>query len=396
MEFLMSKKIIKIEPEFLVDFLQGIKDPRIDRTKKHELIDILVIAICAVICGAKSCVEIEDFGEAKQEWFSIYLNLNNGIPSHDTFRRLFMILDPEKFLEVFIKWVAAVTKNTDLKQICVDGKTLRRSFDKGRKSSAIHMVNAWSTGASLSLGSMISDGKGNEIKTIPKILDLLDIKGSLVSNDAMGCQINIAKKIISKEADYLLALKGNQPMLEERVAEKFNSILKSGPKPFLIDEYIEENNKKHGRFEKRKCRVITKKEMKSLGINPLEKWPSLNSLIEIQSQRINAVTGIVSEEKRYYISSSTGSAKYFLTATKSHWEVENKLHWVLDVAFKEDDCRCSVGNSAQNFAMLRQFALNLVRQEPTKKSVQRKQKIAGWVEEYLLQILLGGTNIAKV
>lgn len=392
----MSKKIIKIEPEFLVDFLHGINDPRIDRTKKHELIDILVIAICAVICGAKSWVEIEDFGEAKQEWFSIYLNLNNGIPSHDTFRRLFMILDPEKFLEVFIKWVSAVTKNTDLKQICVDGKTLRRSFDKGRKSSAIHMVNAWSTGASLSLGSMMSDGKGNEIKTIPKLLDLLDIKGSLVSTDAMGCQINVAKKIISKEADYLLALKGNQPMLEERVEEKFNSISKSGPKPFLIDEYVEESNKKHGRFEKRKCRVITKKEGKSLGINPLEKWPSLNSLIEIQSQRVNAVTGVVSEEKRYYISSSNGNAKYFLTATKSHWEVENKLHWVLDVTFKEDDCRCNVGNSAQNFAMLRQFALNLIRQEPTKKSVQRKQKIAGWVEEYLLEILLGGTKLTQI
>jgi predicted transposase YbfD/YdcC len=148
------------------------------------------------------------------------------------------------------------------------------------------MVNAWSTGASFSLGSMMSDGKVNEIKTIPKLLDFLDIKGSLVSTDAMGCQINIAKKIVSKEADYLLALKGNQPMTEERVAGKFNSLSKSGPKTFLIDEYIEENNKKHGRFEKRKCRVITKKEMKSLGINPLEKWPSLNSLIEIQSQRI--------------------------------------------------------------------------------------------------------------
>ena len=388
----MSKKIIKIEPEFLVDFLQGVKDPRINRTKKHELIDILVIAICAVVCGAKSWVEIEDFGEAKQEWFSMYLHLENGIPSHDTFRRLFMILDPEKFLEIFIKWVAAVTKNTDLKQICVDGKTLRRSFDKGKKSSAIHMVNAWSTGASLSLGSMMSDGKGNEIKTIPKLLDLLDIKDGLVSIDAMGCQKDIAKKIIAKDANYLLALKGNQAKLEERVKEKFDSISKSGPKPFLIDEYVEESDKKHGRFEKRICRVITKKNEKSLGINPLESWPSLNSLIEIQSQRINAITGEVSNEKRYYISSAVANAEYFLTATKSHWEVENKLHWVLDVTFKEDDCRCSIGNSAQNFAMLRQFALNLIRQEPTKKSVQRKQKIAGWVEEYLLEILLCGAK----
>jgi predicted transposase YbfD/YdcC len=392
----MRKKEVKIEPEFLIDFLQGLEDPRIDRTKKHELIDILIIAICAVICGSKSWIEIEDFGEAKQEWFSTFLNLKNGIPSHDTFRRLFMILDPEKFLQIFIKWVVFVTKDTDLKQICVDGKTLRRSFDKGKKSSAIHMVNAWSTGASLSLGTMMSEGKGNEIKTIPKLLDLLDIKDSLVSTDAMGCQISIAEKIVSKEADYLLALKGNQPKLEERVEEKFNSISNHGPKPFLVEEYCEETNKRHGRLEKRKCRIITKKNDKSLGINPLEKWPSLNTLIEIQSQRINAITGEVSNENRYYISSANESAEYFLNATKSHWEVENKLHWVLDVAFREDDCRCSVGHSAKNFAMLRQFALNLIRQEPSKKSVQRKQKIAGWVEEYLLEILLGGTKLAQI
>lgn len=389
----MSKKIIKIEPEFLVDFLQGLNDPRIDRTKKHELIDILVIAICAVICGAKTWTQIEDFGEAKTTLFSTFLNLKNGIPSHDTFRRLFMILDPDKFLEVFIKWVSVVTKNTDLKQICVDGKTLRRSFDKGKKSSAIHMLNAWSTGASLSLGAMLSDGKSNEIKTIPKLLDLLDVKDSLISIDAMGCQINIAKKIISKEANYLLALKGNQEKLEERVKEKFDSVSNSGPKPFLVNEFVEEKDKKHGRFEKRRCRVITKKDGKTLGINPFEKWPSLNSLIEIDSQRINATTGHVSQEKRYYISSEIKNAEYFLNATKLHWEVENKLHWILDVTFKEDDCRCSIGNSAQNFAMLRQFALNLIRQEPTKKSVDRKQKLAGWVDEFLLEILLGGSKL---
>jgi predicted transposase YbfD/YdcC len=328
--------------------------------------------------------------------FSSFLNLKNGIPSHDTFRRLFMILDPDKFLEVFIKWVSVVTKNTDLKQICVDGKTLRRSFDKGKKSSAIHMLNAWSTGASLPLGSMLSDGKSNEIKTIPKLLDLLDIKDSLISIDAMGCQINIAKKIISKEANYLLALKGNQEKLEERVKEKFDSLSNTGPKPFVVDEFIEDNDKKRGRFEKRKCRVITKKDGRTLGINPFEKWPSLNSLIEIESQRINAITGHVGKEKRYYISSEIESAEYFLKATKLHWEVENKLHWVLDVTFKEDDCRCSVGNSAQNFAMLRQFALNLIRQEPTKKSVDRKQKLAGWVDEYLLEVLLGGSRLGEI
>lgn len=375
-----------------MDFLFSLDDPRIDRTKKHELIDILVIAICATICGAKSWVQIEDFGLAKEEWFSSFLNLKHGIPSHDTFRRLFLILDSEKFLEVFMNWVAALTQNTDLKQICIDGKTLRRSFDGVKKKNAIHMVNAWSTGASLSLGQLKSEGKGNEIKTIPKLLDLLDVKGCLVSTDAMGCQREIADKIIDKGADYLFSLKGNHPYLEERVKEKFDSVSKPGPKTFLLEEHTEEN-KGHGRVEKRHYRVITAKTDKPLGINPLEKWKDLNSIIEVRSQRIMVRTGEVSEEVRYYISSSTKGASDFSTAIRGHWEVENKLHWVLDVVFREDDCRSQVGYSAENFSLLRQFALNLIKQEPSKKSIKRKQSIAGWNESYLLEILIGRKNL---
>jgi predicted transposase YbfD/YdcC len=385
----MNKKDFEVAPESLIDFLEALEDPRIDRTKKHELIDILIIAICAAICGAKTWIDIQDFGNAKIEWFKIFLNLKHGIPSHDTFRRLFMILNPDDFSEIFIKWVQAITKDTDLKQICIDGKTLRKSFQKGKSNSAIHMVNAWSTGASLSLGQLKSEGKVNEIVTVPKLLDRLNIKGCIVSADAMSCQVKIAQKIIDGEGDYLLALKGNQEKLEDRVLEQFELIKKRGPKLVGVDKFTT-TNEGHGRVEKRSCTVITAKENEVLEINPFLRWPSLNSIIEISSERIIKSTGEVSSEKRYYISSCNDSAEKLLEAVRGHWEVENKLHWVLDVVFREDDCRSRSGYSPENFSMLRQFALNLIKKEPSKKSIRRKVNIAGWDENYLLEILIGG------
>lgn len=385
-------KKIKIDAESLIDFLEALDDPRIDRTKRHELIDIIVIAICAVICGAKTWVDIEDFGHSKKDWFASFLNLSHGIPSHDTFRRLFMLLNPESFLEVFIKWVRSVTKDEELEQICIDGKTLRRSFSKGKSSSAIHMINAWSTGASLALGQLKSEGKKNEIKTVPKLLDKLDVKGAIVSTDAMNCQVKTAQKILEKEGDYLLALKGNQDYLSKRVRKEFDNLSKKGPKKVTVENY-QEQSEGHGRAELRRCSVITKKDNKNWEVNPLEKWPSLNSLIQITSERTNKLTGEASSQTRYYISSSTDNASSLLKYVRSHWEVENKLHWVLDVVFKEDDSRSRSGYSPENFSMLRQFALNLIKLEPSKKSIRRKQNIAGWEESFLLQILLGGCDL---
>jgi predicted transposase YbfD/YdcC len=387
----MSKKDFTVEPESLMDYLEALEDPRIDRTKKHALIDILVIAICAAICGAKTWIDIQDFGNSKKEWFENFLDLEHGIPSHDTFRRIFMILKPEDFLDIFIKWVNALTKDTDLKQICIDGKALKKSFRKGKGSSAIHMVNAWSTGASLSLGQLKSEGKSNEIKTVPKLLDRLNIKGCIVSADAMSCQLKIAKKVLDKEGDYLLALKGNQESLEKRVKETFEDLSKPGPKFVNIDIFTN-SNEGHGRLETRTCRVLTEKKDKYFGVNPLNKWPSLNSLIEISSERIKKTTGEVGREKRYYISSSKGSAEELLTAVRSHWEIENKLHWVLDVVFREDDCRSRSGYSPENFSMLRQFALNLIKKEPSNKSIRRKVNIAGWDEKFLLEVLIGRSD----
>lgn len=385
----MSKKI---DPKVLVDYLEALEDPRIDRTKKHELIDILVIAICAAICGAKTWIDIEDFAKSKQEWFSSFLNLKHGIPSHDTFRRVFILLDPKKFLKIFIKWIKSVTDGVDLEQICIDGKTLRKSFEKGRHSSAIHMVNAWSTGCGLALGQLKSEGKKNEIKTVPKLLDYLDIEDCIVSTDAMNCQVKTAEKVLQKGADYLFGLKGNHEYLQKRVQEKFSEVSGAGPKKFNIDKF-ESNDEGHGRVEKRICTVISENGNESLGVNVLEKWPELRSIIQIQSERTDKKTGEVSQETRYYISSFSGDAQKFLKSVRGHWEVENKLHWVMDVVFREDECRSRAGYSGENFSLLRQFALNLIKLEPSKKAIRRKQNLAGWDDSFLVKILAGGRHL---
>lgn len=382
----MSKKI-RVNPENLIDFLEAIEDPRIDRKKKHDLIDVLIIAICAAICGAKNWVEIEEFGKAKLSWFSTFLNLKHGIPSHDTFRRVFILLDPDQFREAFISWVKAITKDKDLKQICIDGKALRRSFERGKANSAVHMVNAWSTGVSLSLGQVKVDGKSNEITAMPKLLELLNVKGHIVSADAIHCQVKTANNILEQGGDYLLGLKGNQEYLEDRVKEKFQKKSGPGSRSCKKDSH-KTKEKSHGRLEKRSCTVLTPKDGKSFGINPLNKWPQLNSIIEIKNERTDLKTGETSKEVRYYISSLVTSAQEFLEAVRGHWEVENKLHWVLDVVFREDDCRSRTGFSAENFSMLRQFALNLIKLEPSKKSITVKQKVAGWDEDFLLSVLL--------
>lgn len=378
----------------LMSHLIVLEDPRIDRTKKHELIDILVIAICAAICGAETWTEIEDFGEEKKSWFKEFLNLKHGIPSHDTFRRLFMLLDPTQFSEVFYGWVVAVNKSLADDHICIDGKTLRKSFNEIKKTSAIHMINAWSTGLSLSLGQLKSEGKKNEIKTIPKLLDILNIKGCLVSIDAMGCQKDIAEKIVSKGGDYLLAVKSNQEYLEKRVVEIFEQSRRPGRKVFEVEDF-EDRSEGHGRIEKRRCRVIrAKKGGEELGVNVLGKWPQMNSVIEMKSERTNKKTGETSEQTRYFISSGEKSSGEFFKAIRGHWEIENKLHWRLDVIMREDECRARSGHSGENFSMLRLFALNLVKSEPTKISVRRKQKKAGWGEDFLLKILLNDGRAA--
>ena len=386
------RKKFEIEPENLMDFLEALADPRIDRTKKHQLADVMTIAICAAICGAKNWVEIADFGEAKFEWFKNFLKLEHGIPSHDTFRRVFMLLEPAEFRKMFIAWTSAVTRDADIKQLCIDGKTLRRSFDKGRKSSAIHMINVWSSGASLAMGQMKSEGKKNEIGTVPKLLELLNLKGHIVTSDAMNCQKKTARKIIEKGGDYLLAVKDNNKYLHERTKERFGMKGKGSMTGVTKRSHVEES-RGHGRIERRTCTVLTKKECGQFGVDPFGEWPSLKSIVKVTSQRTIQNTGESSENTRFYISSLDATAKEISEAVRNHWQVENRLHWVLDVIFREDECTSRTGFLAENFSCLRQLALNLIKLEPSKKSIRRKQKLAGWVEEFLLSILFRGAKL---
>ena len=316
---------MEIDPRDLMDCLAELDDPRIDRTKKHALIDIIFISITAALCGARTWVDIADFGEAKMESFSKFLDLSNGIPSHDTFRRVFILLPPDKFFEIFKQWIKVVTDDADLEQICIDGKSLRATFEKGKSCSALHMVNAWSTGVGLALGQVQTNKKSNEITAIPELLEKLDIKGTIISMDAMGCQVKIAKIIRENVADYLLALKGNQSSLEEKVQKKILEISKPGPKTFTVNEFKSIDENSHGRHETRSCRVIQAKENKNLGVNLFYKWPDLNSLIEIKSQRVDRKTGLVGEETHYYISSAIETAEYFLKSVRNHWQVFTKI-----------------------------------------------------------------------
>ncbi|NOT77904.1 MAG: ISAs1 family transposase [Bacteriovoracaceae bacterium] len=288
----MTKKK-EVDPVFMLDFISSIEDPRIDRTKKHSLETIMIIAICAVICGAKSWNEIEVYGTLKLEFLSKFLNLENGVPSHDTFRRFFMILMPNSLQDFFTNWVSSFNKD-EVKQICIDGKTLRGSKRKGDRT--IHVINAYSTGLGLSLGQLKTDKKSNEITAIPELLDSLDIKDTIVSVDALNCQTEIADKIVSKGGDYLFCVKSNQEKLHSRIEERFEKYEQRGQKN-KSESFEEKRKLKHGRFEKRSVRIIKENDDYSLGVNPLLKWKNLKTIIEISAERIDQKTGEVQNSK---------------------------------------------------------------------------------------------------
>ena len=341
------------------------------------------------ISGCENWSEIEDYAEAKKEWLSQFLDLKNGVPSHDTFRRIFCILEFDEFQKFFIKWTSEIRKKLNIKndQICIDGKTLRRCF-KSRSSKALHLVSAWSSGTSLSLGQVATAEKSNEITAIPELLKILEIKGCLVSLDAMGCQRNIADKIVKKGADYLLAVKENQKNLYEATEEIFRRSSTTYNKKLKFDNYELSEKNNHGRDEIRKCRVIYFE--KEVGFFPHKDWSDVSSIVRIQSERIIKTTGEVSSEVRYYISSSNKSACEFNSSVRNHWGIENKLHWSLDVALREDDSRIWADESGKNFSLLRKMVLNLLKKEPAKKGIRRKQKIALMSNDYLLKVLFTG------
>jgi len=363
----------------------SLTDPRIDRTKLHKLIDILVIAVCAAICSCDSWEDVEEFGKAKQKWFKTFLELPNGIPSQDTFNRVFARLDPVEFRTCFLNWINAASELIGGQVIALDGKVLRRSHDRGIGKGAIDMVSAWACANRLVLGQVKVDEKSNEITAIPQLLKALEISGCIITIDAMGCQTEIAKTIVEEGGDYVLALKDNQGNLFEDTQKLFEDLESTHYQAYTYD-YVKTVNKGHGRIEIRECWTISDPSILR-HLRGFANWEKLLTVSRIRSQRW------IGDEKtcedRFHIASITG-AKQVLVAVRSHWGIENSLHWTLDIAFDEDRCRVRKDNGPENFAILRHIALNLLKQKKTcKRSIKGKRLLAGWKEEYLLKVLSG-------
>jgi len=368
-------------PTTITEYFADLKDPRVDRTKQHLLSDILTIAICAVICGADSWTDIEDFGYCKEEWFKSFLELPNGIPSHDTFGRVFAALDSELFSACFTKWMNAVSQVSKGSLVALDGKTVRRSFDRGAEQAAIHMVSAWVENNQLVWGQVKTEEKSNEITAIPKLLEILALDGCVVTIDAMGCQKKIAEAIVDKQADYVLSLKGNQGTMANEVELFFEGAQKTNWKdiPHATHQTVD---KGHGRIEKRHYVVTSDVDW----FVDKKSWQGLASFGMVVSER--QVGASITKEQRFYISSLSGlDAKTFAQAVRGHWGIENKLHWVLDTAFREDENRIRKDHAAANFSILCRIALNLLKQEPRKRGIKGKRKICGWDENYLLKVI---------
>ena len=368
----------------MASYFAGIEDPRIDRTKDHKLFDIIVIAICAVICGANDWEAVAEFGRAREGWFKTFLELPHGIPAHDTFWRVFRVLDPDQFQSSFVNWMAAVSERVGGEVIAMDGKTLRRSHDRGIGQAAIHMISAWASVNHLVLGQRKVDEKSNEITAIPELLRILDLSGCIVTIDALGCQATIADAIVAQEGDYLLQLKQNQGNLYEDVELLFADLEASRYRayPYTTSKTVDKN---HGRIEIRQAWTISDPKVIA-GLRNSQRFAGLRTVMQVRLER--RVDKTVSVEHRYYISSSTASAHKLLAAKRSHWQIENSVHWILDIAFREDDSRLRKDHGPQNFAILRHIALNLLKHETTcRLGTHNKRLKAAWDHDYLFKVL---------
>jgi predicted transposase YbfD/YdcC len=370
----------------LVAALAAVPDPRRQcQNLRHPLVDVLVVGFCGVLCGCDDFVELETFGRKKEDFFRRFLELPEGIPSHDTFGRVFQAVCPRALQHCLLQWLQGVRQAAPAAGavIAIDGKTLRRTFDRARGLGALHLVSAWATANGLTLGQVAVDAKSNEITAIPQLLDLLDLKDCVVTIDAAGCQKDIAAQIVAKEADYVLALKENQPTLYDQVSDYFlDQLEKEGPGRKL--RHHREVEEGHGRSETRETFVApATKEMAASGA-----WLGLATVVLVIRRCVDHATGRSSDDVRYFISSLPAKVKRLAGAVRQHWGIENGLHWVLDVAFNEDRMRQRDRNGIENLALLNRLAVSLLRQDKTVKAgVKCKRKAAGWDDDYLLHLL---------
>ncbi len=366
----------------LKDVFGNMPDPRVQGRCDHLLVDIIMIAICAVLAGAEGWEEIEEFGVTKEAWLREFLSLPKGIPSHDTFRRVFSLLDAEVFQQRFMDWVELGLGRGQAQTIAIDGKSLRGSHGPGK--TMLHLVSAWACESGLVVGQRKVEGHSNEIIAIPELLQSLYLAGCIVTIDALGTQKKIARQIIETRADYILALKGNQGQLYEDVIEWFDWAESQSFQDMPVDFY-QQSNKGHGRIETRRCWVI-EDEQAFEHIRHYGGWAGLRSIIRLQRER--RIGDEVQKETVYFISSLPADAQRIAQAIRAHWSIENTFHWTLDMTFSEDRARMRTGDSAENFAVLRRIALNLIKRHPTKLSVKRKRFKAALDDRFLFELLL--------
>ena len=375
-------------PGSLLECFGQIADPRVTRTREHRLIDVLVIGICTLLCGGEGFNDMEDFGHAKHEWLKTFLELPNGIPSHDTFNRVFGALNPAQFLDCFLRWTQSLRKAVKQEIVALDGKALRRALNKGQ--GLPYIVSAWAVENGLVLGQLKVAEKSNEITAVPELLRALELAGCIVTTDAMGCQKKIAKEIIEADADYVLALKGNHETVHEEVKSYLDDAIARGnaaatrgsSDPSSELAFCQTVEKDHGRIETRRYW-----QSETLGwFADVGQWEGLRSVGVVESLR--EIDGQLTTERRYYLSSLALDIGCFSRAVRSHWGVENNVHWHMDVSFAEDQSRARTGFAAENLATLRRLALNLLKRDTTKKrGIRGKQKNAGWDHRYLLHLL---------
>ncbi|MCO5221856.1 MAG: ISAs1 family transposase [Thermomicrobiales bacterium] len=371
-------------PHALFVELETLSDPRSPHRRQHKLVDLVTIALCAVLSGADSWVDVAEWGRSKEPWLRTFLELPAGIASHDTFSRLFRLLDPQALEAVLLDWVrATLPAPTGQSVIAVDGKTLRRSHDRATGQTALHLISAWATESGLALGQWVVPDHTNEITALPTVLEAVVVPGTVITLDAMGCQREVAETIVTQGGAYVLALKGNQNQLHADVRDFFVDGLATGfAAPIDQAETVE---KGHGRIEKRVCWASEDANLLRY-LDPDERWAGMRSVAMVQAER--RIGNDRSVERRYYLSSLPADALRLNRIVRTHWQIENQLHWVLDTAFAEDQCRVRMGDGAQNLALLRKVALSLLKRDATAKlGIAGKRRKAGWDEQYLLHIL---------